>query len=79
MIPMSHNHAGFPDGISGIELLARMKAKRYGQPFEAGRSRRCAKSTTCLRRIREWQHPLSDSSFGNRRRQPPARYATGNP
>ncbi|HYD29937.1 MAG TPA: NAD(P)/FAD-dependent oxidoreductase [Azospirillaceae bacterium] len=31
-IPMSHNHAGFPDGIAGLDLLARMKAQmeRYG-------------------------------------------------
>jgi thioredoxin reductase (NADPH) len=32
MIPCTHNHAGFPDGISGKELIARMKeqAQRYG-------------------------------------------------
>jgi thioredoxin reductase (NADPH) len=31
-IPISHNHAGFPDGISGVDLLARMReqAERYG-------------------------------------------------
>jgi thioredoxin reductase (NADPH) len=32
MIPCTHNHAGFPDGISGKELIARMKeqARLYG-------------------------------------------------
>ena len=37
-IPCSHNHAGFPDGISGTELLDRMKeqARRYGTRIEDG-------------------------------------------
>lgn len=38
-IPRSHNHAGFPDGVAGAELLARMRnqAERYGARFIAGR------------------------------------------
>jgi thioredoxin reductase (NADPH) len=37
-IPCTHNHAGFPDGISGKELLDRMKeqARRYGTRIDEG-------------------------------------------
>jgi len=39
LIPCTHNHAGFPEGISGKELLARMfeQAQRYGAQRELAR------------------------------------------
>lgn len=39
LIPCTHNHAGFPEGISGAELLARMteQAERYGAQRELAR------------------------------------------
>ena len=39
LIPCTHNHAGFPEGISGRELLARMaqQAERYGAARELAR------------------------------------------
>jgi thioredoxin reductase (NADPH) len=39
LIPCTHNHAGFPEGISGRELLARMaeQAERYGARRELAR------------------------------------------
>lgn len=38
-IPTSHNHAGFPEGITGSDLLARMarQAAQYGALLEADR------------------------------------------
>lgn len=40
-IPRTHNHAGFPAGISGAELLARMQeqARLYGVGIQAGHVR----------------------------------------
>jgi thioredoxin reductase (NADPH) len=39
LIPCTHNHAGFPDGISGQELIERMKAqaRKYNASIETGR------------------------------------------
>jgi thioredoxin reductase (NADPH) len=38
-IPCTRNHAGFPEGISGVELIARMKeqAQQYGAGIESER------------------------------------------
>lgn len=43
-IPTLHNHAGFPDGIAGLELLHRMaeQAKRYGAVLHHGKVDRIA-------------------------------------
>ncbi len=44
-IPCSHNHAGYPDGINGKELLRLMReqAQKYGTKIESGRVHRLDK------------------------------------
>ena len=44
-IPCSHNHAGYPDGINGKELLRLMReqAQKYGAKIETGRVTRLEK------------------------------------
>ena len=39
LIPCTHNHAGFPDGISGTELVRLMteQAQKYGASIDTGR------------------------------------------
>ena len=36
MIPCTHNHAGYPNGISGVELIEKMReqAQKYGARIE---------------------------------------------
>jgi thioredoxin reductase (NADPH) len=46
MIPCTHNHAGFPQGVSGKELLARMleQARKYGAMCEEKRVEHLARN-----------------------------------
>ncbi|QDP18752.1 NAD(P)/FAD-dependent oxidoreductase [Sphingomonas xanthus] len=45
-IPCTHNHAGYPDGIAGRELIERMttQAQRYGARIETGQVTRLDRS-----------------------------------
>ena len=55
-IPTSHNHAGFPDGINGKELLDRMKeqARLYGTRIEDGQVTRIERNPESGLFTAEW-------------------------
>jgi thioredoxin reductase (NADPH) len=50
LIPRTNNHAGFPNGISGRELLARMRqqAQRFGVEFHRGSVDTLTKADECF-------------------------------
>ncbi len=50
LIPCTHNHAGFPDGISGVELIGKMReqARKYGASIETGRVKRLDRLDDCF-------------------------------
>ncbi len=50
LIPMTHNHAGYPEGISGVELLRRMRAQAQHH------------GATVLRHRADWLEP-EDGGF----------------
>lgn len=49
-IPCTHNHAGYPDGIAGTELLALMReqARKYGAMREEKRVEHLARTGDCF-------------------------------
>ena len=53
-IPTSHNHAGHPEGINGLDLLDRMKqqARRYGTRIEGGQVTRIERDGALF--VAEW-------------------------
>ena len=55
-IPTSHNHAGFPKGINGQELLDRMKeqAQLYGTRIEIGQVRKLDRDEETGDFVAEW-------------------------
>ena len=75
LIPCTRNHAGFPDGISGEELIARMtaQAQKYGAAIETGRVTRLDRGEGGF--VAEWGSGPARARtvlLGDRRHQPPA-------
>ena len=62
LIPRTHNHAGYPDGIEGPELLARMlaQAEKYGVMRER------AKVTGLARQDGRFRVAVEDTAFAAR-------------
>jgi thioredoxin reductase (NADPH) len=76
LIPCTHNHAGFPEGISGAELIARMKAQaqQYGAAIENERVTRLDKAEGGFRAA--WGSGAATArtvllATGTRNRRPP--------
>ena len=75
-IPCTRNHAGFPDGIAGAELLRLMKmqAQKYGAAIESARVSRLDRTEDCFEA--EWGSGKAQArtvllATGVRNRRPP--------
>lgn len=56
LIPLTRNHAGFPDGISGPDLLARMRdqAARYGAVLRQGQVESIGRQAEDFLAVTDW-------------------------
>lgn len=63
-IPETHNHAGFPDGIAGSELLGRMRdqAIKYGTKYIQGRVSRITRDGDTAPFVIEYGHGQLESA-----------------
>lgn len=63
-IPETHNHAGFPDGIAGADLLDRMReqAVKYGTKFIQGRVSRITREGENAPFVLEFGHGQVEAS-----------------